>query len=512
LIKYALIPAIIFLFSLLLRDVLFNGFVLGDDPQEMSASVYMMANPPDLHDAFHIRFGVWLYNAAFFNLLGVSEFSFFLPTLLMSASFAVIGYFLLLRWGYGELNSFLAGILIASAPFEVLIGVVRANDLIFSWFLALGFLSFVMLEKKPILQGVLVATFLWLAFYVKLWVIYLLPPLFLYYLYWFVKKREWKGPLSFALVTLLLHGAMGLYFQRNIGTFFPFFAEHSATYPVESSSLVWLFSLYPQAVFVGSQFGTTLFGCIPYLLVFLLSVKLLLMFVKPKSKFAGFDKWDLYMIAFYISFFLLLEFFPNTFVFDQYYSAPRIFRYLAPISFPMTLHLAKLVLDTGKTRLFPPSMKKYGPAILLGLLMFVNIVQAGDATSPGRSYRSALLSVLRDIKTLSPTKVICESWLKYFMEEVYLKGTGISVVSAPDYTIDTAPKYESWIRNAAPSIDDGTVLVTGLGSYVHYGCLGCGFRLALFANPLDPSWKLYSTYNLSYLDPPEPARVWVKTS
>ena len=357
LVRYVLAPVIIFLFSLVLRGALFNGFVLGDDLQELHASVYMMANPPDLHDAFHIRFGVWLYNTAFFKLLGVSEFSFFLPTLMMSASLAVIGYFLLLRWGYGERDSFLAGLFIASAPFEVLIGVVRANDLIFSWFLALGFLSFVMLEKKPILQGVMVAAFLWLAFYVKLWAIYLLPPMLLYYLYGFVKKREWTGPLSFALVTLLLHGAMGLYFQRNIGMFFPFFAEHSATYPVDSSSLVWLFSIYPQMVFSGSQFGTTLFGYVPHLLLIMLSAKLLLMFVKPKSKFAGFDRQDLYLIAFYMSFFLLLEFFPNTFVFDQYYSAPRIFRYLAPISFPMTLHLAKLVLDMSKTKLFPPSMK-----------------------------------------------------------------------------------------------------------------------------------------------------------
>ena len=46
-------------------------------------------------------------------------------------------------------------------------------------------------------------------------------------------------------------------------------------------------------------------------------------------------------------FFLLLNFFPNNFTFDRYYSVPRIFRYLAPLSYGLSLLAARLVLDVG---------------------------------------------------------------------------------------------------------------------------------------------------------------------
>jgi hypothetical protein len=510
LVKYLLVPLAIFAFSLALRYAFFTGFILGDDVQELHASIFMMGNPPDLHDAFHIRFGVWLFNVAFFRLLGVSEFSFFLPTFLMSASLGVIGYFLMLFWGYGEKNSFVAGLFVASAPFEILIGVVRANDLIFSWFLALGLASFLMLEKRPVLQGALLAVFMWLAFYVKLWVVYLFPPIAIYYLFNFVRRGSWKGAASFATMSLALHCTMGIYFQSAGGMFFPFFEYHSATYPVEPGALMQVFSEYPRMLFIGSQFGTTFFGYVPYLLLALVSFKLVLLLARSRSKFARFDRLDVYLIAFYATFFLMLEFFPNTFVFDRYYSAPRIFRYLAPLSFPMTLHLAKMVLDIGKSGMFARKLGRGWPAAALAILIVVNIVQANDATMPGQSYKRALLSVVKDVESISPSNVIFESWIKFFMSEVYLKGRGYNILTVPNYTYDSPAKYEAWLQEITPSLKGRTVLVTGLCNYVHYGCGTCGFRLALFSKPLGPEWKLFSEYDLGYSNPPEPARVWIR--
>jgi hypothetical protein len=511
-----LIPVLLFIFAFSLRYYYFTGFILGDDVQEFAASNYIINNYPVLTDPFHLRFGVWIFNVIFFKLLGVSEFSFFLPTFLMSSSLVVVGYYILAQ-KYTWKESILASIFLASAPFEILIGVVRANDLIFTWLLALGFLSLIYFEKMPYIQGILVAFFLWFAFYVKLWVVFLFPVIGIYYLYEIVKNRNWQGAKSFIIYSILLHGITGIIWKIKIGMFFPFTKYHSATYPVPQEEILNIFKIYPRWIFEGSEFGTTLFGYIPYLLLVLLSAKIILLkYSKKLSKTLRFDKLDVYLLAFYCSFFLLLNFFPNTFKFDQYYSAPRIFRYLAPISFPMTLHLAKLISDFSRllldnTKFHSETLiKKYAIIILFLLLISVNIYQADEATKPGQIYRRNLFSIIDDVKEKSPPQLISESWLNFFLREVYLKKPEYNISIIPIYNTHAARDYEIWLAQNQNNLKEGTMMITGLGGYLHYGCHGCGPRLEQFDDDLDPGWKLYREYEtLSYLPTPEPARLWV---
>jgi len=44
----------------------------------------------------------------------------------MSASLGVVGYAILVRWGYGFLPAFAAALMVAAAPFEVLLSTLRA--------------------------------------------------------------------------------------------------------------------------------------------------------------------------------------------------------------------------------------------------------------------------------------------------------------------------------------------------------------------------------------------------
>lgn len=86
-------------------------------------------------------------------------------------------------------------------------------------------------------------------------------------------------------------------------------------------------------------------------------------------------------MVYYVSFFLLLNFFPNNYKFDQYYSAPRIFRYLAPLSFPMSLHVGKMLLDL--TGLWPFGVRAYNVAgIVVGPFLLLNFYHAHEATCP----------------------------------------------------------------------------------------------------------------------------------
>src|SRR5439155_1587523 len=135
-----------------LRVVLFSGFVLCDDRQELWTSLHVFASGPALSGQFQLRFGTWLFNVAAFKLFGISEFGFFVTTVLMSASLSVVGYAMLLRWGYALLPAFAAALMIAAAPFEILMGTVRANDVILAWLVGLAMVALVVLDERPVRQ------------------------------------------------------------------------------------------------------------------------------------------------------------------------------------------------------------------------------------------------------------------------------------------------------------------------------------------------------------------------
>jgi hypothetical protein len=76
-------------------------------------------------------------------------------------------------------------------------------------------------------------------------------------------------------------------------------------------------------------------------------------------------------------------------------------------------------------------------------------------------------------------------------------------------TQHNAPEYEKWLHENQRNLKNGAVLITGLGSFIHYGAHIDGFRLAWFKEPLPPEWKLVREYEtLTYLPRPEVARLW----
>lgn len=501
---YFLAPFFIFTFAYLLRMVFFQGFILGDDAMELPLVDDILKYGINWSDQLQLRFGVWFFNVIFFQCFGKSEITFFLPTILMSCSFGVIAYFLFLKWKCQPVSSFFASLFVVSAPFEILIGTVRANDIILAWLLALALLSFFYLIKRPLLQGGLLAFLFWFSFYVKLWVIFLLPALIIYYLIRFLKDQEWAGVMGFFLFSLLFHAPTLIYFKIKLGHYLPFIANHAATYPVLSRDLSWLFLKYPTFLFRGSEFGTTLFGFVPYLLIFLLVIKVFFsVLFKRNAAICRFDFEDFSLLAYYGSFFLLLNFFPNSFRFDQYYSAPRIFRYLTPLSFPITLHAAKIIIDLLNIKRWRVI---FFSIIFFSCLIGLNIYQAREATEPGRIYRKNLLAIIDEAKKTHPPQIIVESWLSCFLSRIYLKDTPVLTIM---YVYD-AKDYEKWLNKNQAKWPEGSLLLTGLGQAVHYGGHHCGFRLKLFKNHLAPCWKLYKKYGLlSYLPVPENTCLWI---
>src|SRR6185369_5947922 len=170
-----------------------QGLVLGDDPQEFAVLLHILSNGPMLTDQLHLRFAGWIFNHLAFWLGGVSETMFLLPTAILTSTFAVMAYAILLRWRYGRWRAFLGGLLVAFAPFEVVLGSLRANDSYLELALGAGFTALVLLERRPVWQGIALAVCFWFGFYVKLWIVYILPALGLYYLL----GRRWLAAIAF---------------------------------------------------------------------------------------------------------------------------------------------------------------------------------------------------------------------------------------------------------------------------------------------------------------------------
>ena len=482
-----------------------QGLVLGDDPQEYAVLLHILSNGPMLTDQLHLRFSGWIFNHLAFWLGGISETNFLLPTALLTSTLGVMAYAIFVRWGYGRLRAFLGGLLVALAPFELVLGSLRANDSYLELAIALGFTALVLLEDRPIRQGIALALCFWFGFYVKMFVVYALPALGLYYLI----GRRWRALASFTVASIVVHGATCLYWKAKIGSFAPFFSAYAANYPVPRSDLPDLFLKYPHLMFVGSfEFPTTLWGYLPHVLVILLAVKLVGTLVRSFPEWLRFDRGDRMLLVLWGSLFLLFEFFPNGFKLDAYYSVPRIFRYLAPISFPIALHAAKCVLDV--TRLRVVGMPSGAVAVgLVAPLLALYVAQAWQANGPSRIYRRTFEAVRRDIRTMRPPMLVAESVLASYLRDLYLDPDESETQVTILHVEHAAADYERWIRAHEGGLPNGTILVTGLASFIHYGAHIDGPRLAWFQQPLSPAWKLVREYEtLWYLPRPEPARLW----
>jgi hypothetical protein len=158
---HVLAASVVFMAAFAVRWWLRQGLVLGDDPQEYALLLHVLMNGPMFTDQLHLRWAGWILNHLAFWLFGVSEPA---PTALATSSFGVFAYALFVRWRYGRWRAFLGGLLVAVAPFEVMLGSLRANDSYLELAMGMGFTALVLFEAHPIWQGIALALALWLGF------------------------------------------------------------------------------------------------------------------------------------------------------------------------------------------------------------------------------------------------------------------------------------------------------------------------------------------------------------
>ncbi|TFG91381.1 MAG: tetratricopeptide repeat protein [Myxococcales bacterium] len=468
----------------------------------------LMEDGPSFEGHLRYRFPMWVFNYLAQLGFGNHEATFFLPTWLLSSLLPVLAYGTLRAAGYGLAGSLFAGAFVALSPFEVLIGALRANDLFVEFFLACAFWSFVRFERAPRSQGASVALALWLAFYAKLWSLFLYPVVGVHYLVRLVRERDGRGLVAFVGTSLVLHAAACAFWRGTTNTWTPFLEHLSATYPVSADQLSTLFLEYPRAIFVGSEHGNTLFGLVPYLLVGGLGLSIFgrrVPALAARAPRIALDRYDVWLLCSCLVFFGLLELFPNNFTFDRYYSVPRIFRYLAPLSFGLSLFAAKLLVDLGQ---LVPARLGLRWIAALGVLV---LLASGtlEAVAPGRSHHARVAALREELRTSCPPVVMLELRQAIFFRELHLRVAcpGSVVLRPPG--IHQTRDYERWLQELEPRLPTGAVLVTGLIQFVYYACYICGPRLSHFEAALDPRWSLVRELAPVGFDPArEPVRLW----
>ena len=316
--------------------------------------------------------------------------------------------------------------------------------------------------------------------------------------------------------TGLLHVATCFFWKIKTGTYFPFVETVKIgliPYAIPRRDLWRTFAVYPKMLFQGSEFHTTLFGAVPYLFIGFLVIKGGLALGAGRK--VRFDALDLWLLLFTGSLFLFINYFPCNFKFDHYYSSTRIFRYLAPISFPLALHTGKLAVDLAwawNQRFSNRSafVKSFPAVVFWILLLSMNLAQAAEATRPGRTYRSAFLNGVREVRRIKPPRVVVECWMSGFWRMHLATSVPPIPVTSLCEPGQEARSFEAWIHDNEAIWEPGTALVTGVGGCVHYNSYYTGPRLRLFLQPLSPRWIRYRDLGLQDYSPvPEVAALWV---
>jgi len=482
---------------------------MGDDPAVVGLVDIERANLRWWMDQLSIRFGVWAPYLLSVKLFGTGEVGFFVPTWIISSSFSSVAYLLLRRNGYSVRGSVFGGLFVVLSPFEILIGTSFANDIFLAGAFVYAYVAWQRRDDFPKLSGALVAALLWFGFFNKAWAVFVVPFLAIDFVGDLHGRRRLAFWSSLVIITLLLHAATADSYMRALGDPFPWMKLLPAHYPVRPGDMQRVLLIYPYQLLVGDDgMHTTLFGAVPY--VWLVALCVAVLGRGARDVFCR-DRFGTELLVMWLGIFLLINFAPNYYSLREYHSAPRIFRYLTPISFFLSLHTAKLLLDGA--RCFSTAMPSLvAPLCAVGLLAG-NLVGAVRAIAPGRENRRVVEAVVATVGRSCPPVLIIERWQSYFFGRFYLRDrcpkTLVVGIQSDGYADEQVERMERILRAQERALPEGAMLVTGLGSYVYYSCWGCVIDPEHLKGPMAEGWELVRDFGrITFRFKPIEVKLW----
>lgn len=495
--------------ALAVRYACYQGIILGDDVLILMLVDLKLWDLSWRPDQLHLRFGMWGPYYLARALLGRGDFATALPNVLGSALLAPVTYAIFRSSGTDRARAFFAGLFIATAPFEVVIGgATFATDLFLTFFLACGYLIWQFRARTPKSAAAGLAVALWLAFFNKLWAIFVLPAMSMAFLRDLLRRSNLAFWTCLALWSVILHTAMALTFKLAIGSYFPWATMLAGFFGVPWGEAGRLFSIYPKMLLVGdASNGNTLFGLVPYMWCAALAITLL----SPALRAALLkDRVGAESFLLAASLFVLINFFPANLSFDQFYSAPRIFRYLSPISFFLSLHCARLLCAISQQaagRAGATALRCAGT-----LVIACNLFGAYYATAPGREHRSIVSGAISVLEKSCPPKLLVSAMQGMYFDGVYLVGRcpNTQMIGIAHEPADVE-KIPAKLREIEPTLPDGSMLISAIGHYTYYGCVECNIDPDAFESPLSAGWEEIAYLGEVTYPPwtrPRTARIW----
>ena len=203
---------LLFLVALSIRIVFYGGLSMGNDLTEIQTVKSIFGAHlgegsgmhPDWTDPNYYNFHNWLLSGLLAVIFGLKEWTFFLPHLLISSAMPVLAFMVLTKLKFDKMRGFLGGLVVACAPFEILLGTIKCNDLLLALFITLGVLATFNSSKHRKRVGAWIGFLFWNAFYVKTWAIYWTFPLLWFLLNDFRTTRNRDLSVGFFATFFLL--------------------------------------------------------------------------------------------------------------------------------------------------------------------------------------------------------------------------------------------------------------------------------------------------------------------
>jgi len=477
---------LILLLGLVIRLAFFCGDGLGDDPNYFFAfrDIY---NGRIINSQYYYRFSYWIPQVLIWKLFGINEFTFILPVLLSSIGCIYVVY-LITKQLFGLNAGLIAATLMAINPFEVLNATLISTDVNLSLYMLLSVYFFIKAQEKYRKSYFfLSALFVFLAFVNKVFGVYILPVIGVFYL-----KKEgfnfgkilkyWPFAISLFAMFIVLFIVCWILVGDPL-TYITIFNEGKEPPHISKIDKFQLL-IYPKQMFSKNEFGERLHGYYFY------TVLLCFLYIKKE------DQKKIYpILIWFLVMFFFVEFFPQKIRNFTPYTLQRIFRYfiiVIPSSVIFVSYFWNKILKNNKEIFI----------FIFSLYIILSIYWCYDSTRIARIAFGEVRGAIKYLKNLGEVDIYSD-W--YFISKIErLENAGSYDPHLHFWTDAETP--EAW-QGKFLSVEEGYV-VTGGPRMPYYGCPRCIPNLGNFNPP--ENWELIKEFNRDLYPPwkAEPLRIW----
>lgn len=488
----------------ILRLLLFVGFGLGDDANELISLNWYMQHGLNLQDFMHYRFASMLSRSFAISLFPDEwrEFAFILPVYLAAIGTHAATLFFA-REVFGTRIAALTSLLFLVSPFETLCATANIPDYIHSCFGVLMVQALVLGYRR---ERKLWMAFAGLAFFLgllnRMAMMLYLPPIgfAMIWTVWRARRAHRLGLVLTLWATFYLTIAALLPILCAVdyvysGSAFRWFYFNSLGGHDVTAILDYILMVYPRYLFFKDDLGNSMFGLTAWPMVFGFILALVRLARRRDNKQA----WFILGCVFFL---LLIEFMPHQLTLKGYYSHSRIFRYLAQ-AVPAVYVVSAYFLDF----LWPRTIGVFawGKGVLATVVIWsaLHIMPVRFALSDAAQDIRALLTFMRSSPLGKTETIHLDAWRYWIVASFMPKEFGIAW-QADSYSgsePETRRVYLEGIRSG--------YVVTGGAKLPWYSNPEWHLRLGGVDFAPDKRWKLVAEYPRP-LTPwrDEPMRIW----